>query len=233
MSSYSFIYIEYKEDQDNSWNLLKLYIPINNRLFEKDVPLEERDFDVERFGDKEFRVVTNFEKSGIVRDFLNASDKPYVNRGFPDNLSSELKQILDNQQKEIDRLNDLDTRENKINHDWRYGKSWCYLNELYEAIEKSYKITEKYYIQDRFSLELSEINQKLKEIHKIVLAKNKKDDNEINENLCKCCDYRSSFEELDDITYASGFCNLILDLVNHVTGSLMSTNYIRLVYYTE
>lgn len=227
MSSYSIIYVEYKDNRDSDWHILQTYVPLGDREWDRDKSSEKELKNVIDLCGTKFCIVNEISRCGIIRDLLNDSGKDFNNRGFPKDLSFGVKEILDNQQKEIDSLNEADQRENKINHDWRYGKSWCYLTELDSAVMDSYNNTEKDFIKSQFSEELGNIYQKLDTIESM-LSPNKN----IKENL----DYGvedSIKEDLDDLIYARSFCSYIADLVKFITGTYILENNIRLIYYTE
>lgn len=230
MSSYSIIYVEYKDNRDSDWHILQTYVPLEDREWDREKSSTKELKNVVELGGIRFCVANEISKCGIIRDLLNDPGKEFNNRGFPEDLSSGVREILENQEKEIDNLNKADQRENKINHDWRYGKSWCYLTELESAVIDSYNYVEKEFMKSQFSEELVSIYTKLESIESKLFPDNK---NNTKEKETYYGIDSSVKEELDDLIYARSFCNYITDLVRLITGTYILENNIRLIYYTE
>ena len=229
MSSCSIIYVEYKDKIDEKWHLLQSYVPLNNRIWERENPEDNQENTI-TLNENKFYISSVIEKYGIIRDLLNDPRKQFNNRGFPEDLSKELKEILDKQQDEITKLNKSDERENIINNDWRYGKSWCFLTELENVISESFRISEKNLINEEFSNELYKIDSKLDYICNKLFPDIKKE----NEQKTNVDDIDSSLlDELDDLIYARGFCYSISELIKFITGNYPFENNIRIIYYTE
>lgn len=220
MSSCSVIYIEYRKSDKDEWKLLKSYMPLEDyKEVNSNPPYEDAVLNV---GGSEFFISRVIEKYGIVRDFLNDPNKKFNNRGFPEDLSVELKSILDKQQEEILELN----KNGDYNHDWRYGKSWCSLLELINGIEESYQNVYQYFVDSKFSEELERIYSMIDKIYDQLVPPdpNKDKEDRLQDN---CVD------ELEDLQYAKSFCTFIESLVSFITGSYHIESNIRIVYYTE
>lgn len=236
MSSCTNIYVEYKDSRDNLWHLLKAYVPLEDREYDRKKSEEELSGITEELEGKPYFISNSIERYGIIRDLLTDTSKRFFNRGFPNDLSIDLENILKKQQEEIDKLNQEDKdsgRLDGINHDWRYAKSWCYLSELGEAVEKSYNTTRDIYLRDKFDSELNKVYRKLSEIYDKLsppVQKEKLKSNPWTELSEDSYDYT---DELDDLIYAKGFCDFISNLVEFITGSSSRHGDIRLVYYTE
>lgn len=227
MSSYSIIYIEYKDNRDDDWHLLNAFVPLEDKEWKREKPEEEQENIITLEG-KKFSISNYIERCGVIRDFLNDPGRKFNNRGFPTDLSIGVKEILDRQQEKIDEMNNADTSENRFNHDWRYGKSWCYLTELEESVSSSYNHSEKLFIMSKFSDELMKIYNKIDDLGKKVLP-NPPDTME----TCESGDALFDESDMDDLIYAKSFCYYISDLVGFITGTYILENNIRLIYYTE
>ena len=126
MSSCSSIYIEFKKRGDQQWHLLEGIVPLDyrDRSYCGEGDSHDSNHAVEIGGVKMNRMF-NIVRQGDVRDLLAGHDAPFNDRGFPDDLSPELKAMFDKVQQRID------SEENEFlrGRDWRWGKSWCTLTE--------------------------------------------------------------------------------------------------------
>lgn len=220
MSSCSIIYVEYRVNNNSPWELLKLYFPIKDEL-----KYDKKDL-IELGGVKLF-VSNSIVKCGIVRDVLNDPSKKFNNRGFPDDLSLELKEILDKQQEVIEEVNKSNGYD--LNHDWRYGKSWCSLFELIDNIDNSYHKCLQFLMETKFSEELTSIKYQLRQINlKLSPQENMKQDKEYSD-IDADVDYCN---DLDDLIYAKSFCDYLYSITAVTNQGILEDN-IRIVYYTE
>lgn len=226
MSSYANIFIEYKDSRNNDWHLLRAYVPLEDREYDRNKAPEELAKIAVDLGGKLYCKSESLVRCGIVRDLLNDQSKRFYGRDFPHDLSIDLQEILQLEQEEIELLNIKDPG---TNHDWRYGKSWCYLSELREAIEESYSQTIKYYLEDRLEAELGRIYSKLDQIYDHLVPQ---DPNAKGEPKLELKDY-SCLDDLDDLIYAKGFCDHVEGLIDFVTDMRQIDGNIRLIYYTE
>ena len=228
MSSYTKIYVEYKDDRDNLWHLLQAYVPLKDRIYERDESEEELSDVTIKLEEKSYFISNSISKCGVIRDLLTDSGKKIFNRGFPKDMSADLENILKKQQEEIDSLNEKSSNElSAINHDWRYAKSWCYLSELREEVEELYGS----YVHCAFKSELDKIYIKLSNIYDKLSPSSI---SEIETEEYNECDEDEYADELEDVIYARGFCDFIEGLIDFVTGCISShEGNIRLVYYTE
>ena len=228
MSSYTNIYVEYKDDRDNLWHLLKAYVPLEDRTYERNESEEELSDVTIKLEEKSYFISNSISKCGIIRDLLTESGKKFFNRGFPEDISADLENIFNKQQEEIDSLNEKSSNElSAINHDWRYAKSWCYLSELREEVEKLYGS----YTRCAFNSELDKIYKKLSNLCDKLSPSSisEKETEEYDE-----CDEDEYADELEDVIYARGFCDFIEGLIDFITGSIsIHEGNVRLVYYTE
>jgi len=229
MSSYTNIFIEYKDSRDNDWHLLRAYVSLEDREWDRTKSQEELEKEntiIFSLGDKRFCESNYLTKCGVIRDLMNDQTKSFYGRGFPKDLSYELQEILQKEQAEIDIKNET---EPEFNHDWRYGKSWCLLSELNVAIEENYNKALKFYLDCKFEDELEKIYNKLDIIYNHLVPP----DPNLKTTVKKDEYEEVDFDELDDLIYAKGFCDSIENLTNFITNSYTLDGNIRLVFYTE
>lgn len=226
MSSYANIFIEYKDSRNNDWHLLRAYVPLEDREYDRNKSPEEIAKITTDLGGKLYCKSESLLICGTVRDLLNDQSKRFCDRGFPHDLSIDLQDILQLEQEEIDLLNAKDPG---VNHDWRYGKSWCYLSELREAVEESYSRAMKYYFEDKLETILSKVYSKLDKIYNHLVPPDPNKDKECSDDFLK----PSYIDELDDLIYAKGFCDHVEGLIDFITDSRQLDGNIRLTYYTS
>ena len=185
---------------------------------------------IEIGGVKMYRMF-NIVRQGCVRDLFAGHDAPFNDRGFPDDLSPELKEMFDNVQKKIDCKEDVGL----FGGDWRWGKSWCSLTELYsylaERIEKC-----KTNILAEHSKQLSYgISEKLDAILAAISGKpvkSKKKTKEEDEYIDhgEMLDYYMN-EELNEIIWLKEFAAGISLIHEFLTDEWLSESSLRLVFY--
>ena len=227
MSSYTNIFIEYKDSRDNDWHLLRAYVPLEDREYDRNKTPEELAKISVDLGGKLYCKSESILEHGTIRDLMTDQTKKIYGRGFPHDLSIDLQDILHLEQEEIYLRN---LKEPEFNHDWRYGKSWCYLSELRAEIEESYNKTIKCYFEDRVEIELSKIYSRLDQLYNHLVPSQQ--DNKDCSRFEKSHDCYT-LDELDDLISAKGFCDHIEGLVDFVTNSMQIDGNIRLIYYTE
>lgn len=223
MSSYTQIFIEYKDTRDNDWHLLRSYTPLENREYDRGKTLEELDGVVSDLGGELFYMSDYIYLSGVIRDLLNDQTKNFYGRGFPKDISSDLREIL---QKEQDKIDQKNLEDPEYNHDWRYSKSWCNLGELRAAVETSYGRTTKMCLGNFILDKLDMIFEKLDKIYSVLVPPPDPKGTEGTEDL-----QDELNDLLEEVIYSRGFCDHIEGLVKFITG--YTGGDIRLVYYTE
>lgn len=124
MSTYVSRYIEVK-NKEGKWELLKFYFPFNGQHFyEPDIMMDGKPF-------MYFNNTCNNACS--LREYLTSrrhswKDYNFGDRGFPTDISDELKEYF---RKKFETPKDGETE-----CDYRYNKSYIYLNELYDTYIK-------------------------------------------------------------------------------------------------
>ena len=229
MSTCSSIYIEFKKRSDKQWHLLDGIVPLDYR----DRSYGEEDLDgnhiVEVGGVKMARMF-NIVRQGDVRDLLAGHDAPFNDRGFPDDLSPELKAMFDKVQQKID------SKENDFfpGRDWRWGKSWCTLTELQSYLDERLEKW-KASILCEHSKQLSYgISDKLDAILAAVSGKAIKPKKEADEEYIDQGEMLEYYmgEELDEIIWLKGFAAGIALVHEFLTDEWFSEESLRLVFYS-
>ena len=205
MSTCSSIYIEFKKKGNQQWHLLEGIVPRDYRDWS--YSSEEASLDgnqVVDIGGAKMSRMFNIVRQGDVRDLLAGHDAPFNDRGFPEDLSPELKAMFDKVQQKID------SKENDVfqGRDWRWGKSWCTLTELQAYLDERLEKC-KASILSEHSKQLSYgISDKLDAIlaavsGKAIKTKRELDDNEYIDQG-EMLEYYMG-EELDEIIWLKGF----------------------------
>lgn len=127
MSTYLTAHIEYKKD--GKWHLLKLYGPHikhTHSQYQDGAWVDKtNDPDVVLSDNSGLDSHDEFSYQSIIRDFFNPSSldnaENLTDKGFPNDMSDELKQKFDN-----------------ITESRLYNKTYCTLSELETAVEKKF-----------------------------------------------------------------------------------------------
>ena len=227
MGTYSSIFIEFKKKDDPQWHLLEGIVPLHyrDRSYCSDEVSPDDNHVVEIGGAKMYRMF-NIVRQGYVRDLFAGHDAPFSDRGFPDDLSTELKEIFDKVQKKIDSKE----------RDWRWGKSWCTLSELNSYIDERLEKC-KASILAEHSKQLSfGISEKLDTILAVISgkpaqSKKKKKDEDDYIDQGEMLDYYLN-DELDETIWLKEFTAGIALIYEFLTGYyLFESSLVRLVFY--
>ena len=139
MSTHVSRYIEVK-NKNGKWELLRFYYPFTSNYYKPDIILDGKEYN-------EFNCTC--DNACYLREFLGSrgwtwKDHGLGDRGFPTDMSDELKEYF---KKEFETPRDGETK----CYDYRYNKSYVYLDELYNVYKK-----EKKEWTDRFLKRLKE-----------------------------------------------------------------------------
>jgi hypothetical protein len=173
-------------------------------------------------------------RQGDVRDLLAGHDAPFKDRGFPDDLGPELKDMFDKVQQKINEHPDSYLR----GRDWRWGKSWCYLTELQSylderlerckaAILREHSKQLSYGISEKLDAILAAVNGK-----KIEIKKKQQEDEDDYIDQGEMLEYYLG-EELDEIIWLKEFAAGIALIHEFLTDEWCSEDSIRLVFYAS
>ena len=231
MGTYSSIFIEFKKKSDSQWHLLEAAVPLSfvGHTYSGESADDNHTIGI---GGVTMNRMFTLARQGDVRDLLASHDAPFNDRGFPDDLSPELKEMFDKVQQKIDsKDNDF-----LFGRDWRWGKSWCYLSELESFLDKSLEKCKSDILKEHSKQFSRDISDKLYAIlaavsgnMKIPTKKDDADDyNEIEEML----DYYMN-EELDSIICLKQFVSGIALIHEFLTNDWCYDSSIRLVFYAS
>ena len=106
---------------------------------------------------------------GAVRDFFsNEVSWAYSDRGFPEDASDGLKDILDKEQKEIEKESAKYSTKHFECHDFRYHKSWITMDEVIDLYDEKVEKWKQYLREEINRKQIREITDELKEIKAIL-----------------------------------------------------------------
>jgi len=230
MGTYSSIFIEFKKK--DQWHLLEATVPLTFVNHSYGEPSPDDNQVIEVGGVKMNRMFT-LVRQGDVRDLLAGHDAPFNDRGFPDDMSPELKAMFDKVQQKMDsKDNDL-----FLGRDWRWSKSWCYLTELQSYLDERLEKC-KAAILSEHSKQLSYgISEKLDAILAAVNGKKPKpkkreDDEDDYIDQGEMLEYYLG-EELNEIIWLKEFAAGIALIHEFLTDEWFSEDSIRLVFYAS
>ena len=231
MGTYSSIFIEFKKR--DQWHLLEGIVP----LYFRDQPSygepsPDDNHVIEVGGIKMNRMFT-LVRQGDVRNLLAGHEAPFNDRGFPNDLSPELKEMFDMVQERIDTKKDIGL----FGGDWRWGKSWCYLTELQSYLDerlekcKSAILSEhtkqlSYGISEKLDAILAAVNGKK------IKSKNQQEDEDDYIDQGEMLDYYLG-EELNEIIWLKEFAAGLALIHEFLTDEWFSEDSIRLIFYAS
>ena len=231
MGTYSSIFIEFKKK--GQWHLLEAAVPLTFVDHSYSGMSPDDNHVIEVGGIKMNRMFT-LVRQGDVRDLLAGHDAPFNDRGFPDDLGPELKDMFDKAQQKINEHPDSYLR----GRDWRWGKSWCYLTELQSylderlerckaAILREHSKQLSYGISEKLDAILAAVNGK-----KIEIKKKQQEDEDDYIDQGEMLEYYLG-EELDEIIWLKEFAAGIALIHEFLTDEWCSEDSIRIVFYAS
>jgi hypothetical protein len=174
-----------------------------------------------------YKFVYELTKQGIVRDLFNDHDVDFNDRGFPTDMSIELKNFIDSHPDEFEGI---------------WGKSYASLKEITDCIELQIKEAETHkqeYINKDNNIT---IHEKLNYILKFLSGEKDLEqlkyfildvDNSEQRDDEYYCDYILEYDEIiDDYKYCLSFFEGINQIVDFCTNSWTDNTDIRLIYFT-
>lgn len=223
MSRTSVMYIEYRKNSNSPWRWIRPLMP------SQDIDWAEEDpgYMVDTTGTdnkEEYKFVYELSKQGSVRDLLNDYDVDFNDRGFPKDMSEELKKFMENDPERFDGI---------------WGRSYASLQEIIDCINLKIKTTEAHkqeYVNKQNNVT---IHQKLDLIMKSLGGINvqadllndafKKEESGDDDDY----DYILEYDELiDDYKWCLSFFEGINQIVDFCTNSWEDASNIRIVYFT-
>ena len=221
MSRTSVMYIEYRKNNDSPWRWIRPLMPSQDIDWAEDDPA----YMVDTTGTdnkEEYKFVYELSKQGSVRDLLNDYDVDFNDRGFPKDMSEELKKFMENDPERFDGI---------------WGRSYASLQEIIDCINLKIKTTEAHKQEYMNKQNNVTIHQKLDLIMKSLGGINVQADllngaveKEESEDDY---DYILEYDELiDDYKWCLSFFEGINQIVDFCTNSWEDASNIRIVYFT-
>ena len=222
MSRTSVLYVEYRKNDKSPWRWIRPLMPSQDVYWAEKEP--QYMVDVNGTGNKEpYKFVYELSKQGIVRDLFNDHDVDFNDRGFPSDMSEDLKKFMENDPDQFDGI---------------WGKSYASLKEIIDCVNLQIKETETHKQEYMNKQNNVTIHEKLDLIMKSILGINVEErirdmfrDEEISDD--DYCDYILEYDELiDDYKFCLSFFEGINQIVDFCTNSWTDESDIRIIYFT-
>ena len=222
MSRTSVLYIEYRKNDKSPWRWVRPMMPSQDVQWASKEP--EYMVDVNGNDIKEpYKFVYELAKQGIVRDLFNDHDVDFNDRGFPTDMSIELKNFIDSHPDEFEGI---------------WGKSYASLKEITDCIELQIKEAETHKQEYINKDNNTTIHEKLNLIMQALGGLDVQSDlfnKSRNEDMSDddYCDYILEYDEIiDDYKYCLSFFEGINQIVDFCTNSWTDDTDIRIIYFT-
>ena len=223
MSRTSVMYIEYRKNSNSPWRWVRPLMPAQDIDWAEDDP----GYMVDTTGTdnkEEYKFVYELDKQGTIRDLLNDYDVDFNERGFPKDMSEELKKFMESDPERFDGI---------------WGKSYASLQEIIDCVNLKIKTTEAHKQECMNTQNNVSIHQKLNLIMKSLGGINvqsdllndavNKEESEDEDNY----DYIQEYDELiDDYKWCLSFFEGINQIVDFCTNSWADATDIRIIYFT-
>ena len=223
MSRTSVMYIEYRKNSNSPWRWVRPLMPAQDIDWAEDDP----GYMVDTTGTdnkEEYKFVYELDKQGTIRDLLNDYDVDFNDRGFPKDMSEELKKFMESDPERFDGI---------------WGKSYASLQEIIDCVNLKIKTTEAHKQECMNTQNNVSIHQKLNLIMKSLGGINvqsdllndavNKEESEDEDNY----DYIQEYDELiDDYKWCLSFFEGINQIVDFCTNSWTDATDIRIIYFT-
>ena len=224
MGVYLSYFIEFKDREESNWKLLSYLIPEHKRRYHHENDEDREDIVV--IEGEDYRKVYEDSIQGTIRDLFSSNDD-ISNRGFPTDISEELDDVL---KKEFEKYAvDYGDGEKR---DWRWGKSYALLSELYAIYKQEYNEAFERYMKRRMDSRFDYINSRFDRMERLLeqkkVAKLKPFEKEE-----EWFDDEDSWEKesLNDAMWLGEWLYGINKLVDFATGGWYSSEEIRIVCY--
>lgn len=223
MSRTSVMYIEYRKNGNSPWRWVRPLMPAQDIDWAEDDP----GYMVDTTGTdnkEEYKFVYELDKQGTIRDLLNDYDVDFNERGFPKDMSEELKKFIESDPERFDGI---------------WGKSYASLQEIIDCVNLKIKTTEAHKQECMNTQNNVSIHQKLNLIMKSLGGINvqsdllndacKKEESEDEDDY----DYIREYDELiEDYKWCLSFFEGINQIVDFCTNSWTDATDIRIIYFT-
>ena len=222
MSRTSVLYIEYRKNDKSPWRWIRPMMPSQDVQWSSKEP--EYMVDVNGNDIKEpYKFVYELTKQGIVRDLFNDHDVEFNDRGFPTDMSIELKNFIDSHPDEFEGI---------------WGKSYASLKEITDCIELQIKEAETHKQEYINKDNNTTIHEKLNLIMQALGGLDVQSDlfnKSRNEDMSDddYCEYILEYDEIiGDYKYCYSFFEGINQIVDFCTNSWTDDTDIRIIYFT-
>lgn len=222
MSRTSVLYIEYRKNDKSPWRWVRPLMPSQDVYWSDKEP--QYMVDINGTGNKEpYKFVYELTKQGIVRDLFGDHDVDFNDRGFPSDMSEDLKKFMENDPDQFDGI---------------WGKSYASLKEIIDCVNLQIKETESHkqeYMNKQNNVTLHQkINLIMKSLGGIDVQTDLLDMSESEDMDDEdYCDYILEYDELiDDYKYCLSFFEGINQIVDFCTNSWTDESDIRIIYFT-
>lgn len=226
MSRTSVIYIEYRKNPNSPWRWIRPLMPAQDVQWantESEYMVDVNGNDIK----EPYKFVYELAKQGSVRDLFNDHDVEFNDRGFPSDMSIELKKFMDSHPDEFDGI---------------WGKSYASLKEITDCIELQIKEAEAHKQEYINKDNNTTIHEKLNYILKFLSGEKDLEqlkyfildvDNSEQRDDDYYCDYILEYDEIiDDYKFCLSFFEGINQIVDFCTNSWTDDTDIRLIYFT-
>ena len=216
-------YIEFKDKEDSEWKLLSYLIRKHKRKYYRD----EDDEDIVVLDDgRKYELVYWDSIQGTARD-LFSENEDIAGRGFPTDISEELDKIM---KKEYEKY-PVDYGDSE-QRDWRWGKTYALLSELYTIYKQEYNEAFERYMKRRMDSRFDYINSRFDRMERLLEQK----------KVAKLKPFEKEEEWFDDedswekesLNSAMWFGNWLYGIkerVNFSTGGWYNSDEIRIICY--
>ena len=222
MSRTSVMYIEYKKNSKSPWRWIRPLMP------SQDVDWAEKDpgYMVDTNGNdnkEEYKFVYELSKQGTIRDLFNDNDIDFNDRGFPEDMSEELKKYIESNPDHFDGI---------------WGKSYASLQEIIDCVNLQIKEAEAHKQEFMNKHNNVTIHEKLDLIMKSLGGIYVQQDliNKSNNDDADDEDYNEFILEydeiIDDYKYCLAFFTGINQIVDFCTNTWSDESNIRIIYFT-
>ena len=216
-------YIEFKDKEDSEWKLWSYLIPKHKKKYYRD----EDDEDTVVLDDgRKYELVYWDSIQGMPRN-LFSENEDISGRGFPSDISEELDKILKKKyEKYAVDYGDGEKR------DWRWGKSYALLSELYSIFKQEYNEAFERYMKRRMDSRFDYINSRFDRMERLLeqkkVAKLKPFEKEE-----EWFDDEDSWEKesLNDAMWFGNWLYSIKERVNFSTDGWYNSEEIRIIVY--
>lgn len=222
MSRTSVLYIEYRKNDKSPWRWIRPLMP------SQDVDWAEKDpgymVDINGTGNKEeYKFVYELSKQGTIRDLFNDYDVDFNGRGFPSDMSEDLKKFMENNSDQFDGI---------------WGKSYASLREIIDCVNLQIKEAEahkqEYVNKENNATIHQKLNLIMQSLGGIDVQSNLLNMSS-NEDMSDEDDYEyiGEYDEIiDDYKYCLSFFEGINQIVDFCTNTWTDDTNIRIIYFT-